>query len=118
MKGPTPREIPFTGVRLRFDSNKSFEDVLSAVLADVGDRPLLINEVADNSESWDSYKKQIESHIGLSGFSLFAMIDHGAWNKKVILTFRPFGPEKARRVCVTERRCYAYRHSFAKRESK
>ena len=83
MKGSTPREIPFTGVRLRFDSNKSFDEVLSALLADVGDKPLLINEVADNSESWDSYKKEIESHVGPSGFSLFATIDHGAWIKKV-----------------------------------
>ena len=35
----SPREIPFTGVRLRFDSNKSFDEVLSALLADVGDKP-------------------------------------------------------------------------------
>ena len=28
-------------------------------------------------------KKEIESHIGPSGFSLFAIIDHGAWIKKV-----------------------------------
>ena len=78
MKSSTPREIPFTGVRLRFDSNKSFDEVLSALLADVGDKPLLINEVTDNSESWDSYKKDIESQVGPSGFGLFATIDHGA----------------------------------------
>jgi uncharacterized protein (DUF302 family) len=83
MKDSTLREIPFTGVRLRFDSNKSFDEVLSALLADVGDKPLLINEVADHSESWDSYKKEIEAHVGPSGFSLFATIDHGAWIKKV-----------------------------------
>ena len=83
MKDSTPREIPFTGVRLRFDSNKSFDEVLSSLLADVGDKPLLINEVAHTSESWDEYKKEIESHVGPSGFSLFATIDHGAWIKKV-----------------------------------
>jgi uncharacterized protein (DUF302 family) len=83
MKGSTPREIPFTGVRLRFDSKKSFDEVLSALLADVGDKPFPINEVAANSESWDEYKKEIESHVGPSGFSLFATIDHGAWIKKV-----------------------------------
>ena len=48
-----------------------------------GDQPLLINEVAANSESWDSYKKEIEAHLGPSGFSLFATIDHRAWIKKV-----------------------------------
>jgi len=83
MKKSSPREIPFTGVRLRFDSNKSFDEVLSSLSAEVGDKPFPINEVAANSESWDSYKKEIESHVGPSGFSLFATIDHGAWIKKV-----------------------------------
>jgi len=83
MKDSNSSEITFNGVRLTFDSNKSFDDVLSSLLADVGDKPVLLNEVAANSESWDSYKKEIESHIGPSGFSLFAIIDHGAWIKKV-----------------------------------
>ncbi len=83
MKDPNPREIAFNGVRLTFDSNKSFDEVMSSLLADVGDKPVLLNEVAANSESWDSYKKAIESRIGPSGFSLFAIIDHGAWIKKV-----------------------------------
>jgi uncharacterized protein (DUF302 family) len=83
MKKSTPRTIPFTGVRLRFDSNKSFDEVLSSFLVDVGDKPLPINEIAARFESWDSYRKEIESHIGPSGFSLFATIDHGAWIKKV-----------------------------------
>lgn len=83
MKRSSPHEIPFNGVRIRFDSKKSFDEVLSSLLADVGDKPLLINDVAANSESWDEYKKEIESHVGPSGFSLFATIDHGAWIKKV-----------------------------------
>ena len=83
MESSHPHEIPFTGVRLRFDSKKSFDEVLSSLLADVGDKPFPISEVAANSESWDDYKKEIESHVGPSGFSLFATIDHGAWIKKV-----------------------------------
>ena len=55
MKG---REIPFNGVRLRFDSKKSFDEVLSSLLADVGDKPLLINDVAANSESGTSTRKK------------------------------------------------------------
>jgi uncharacterized protein (DUF302 family) len=82
MKTSNPREIPFNGVRLRFESKKSFDEVLSSLLADVGDKPFPINEVAANSESWDEYKQEIESHVGPSGFSLFATIDHGAWIKK------------------------------------
>ena len=83
MKDSNPREIAFNGVRLTFDSNKSFDEVVSSLLADVGDKPVLLNEVAANSESWDSYKKTIESRVGPSGFSLFAIIDHGSWIKKV-----------------------------------
>jgi uncharacterized protein (DUF302 family) len=83
MKGSSPREIPFNGVRLRFDSNKSFDQVLSSLLADVGDKPLPINELAAKFESWDAFRKEIESHVGPSGFILFATIDHGAWIKKV-----------------------------------
>jgi uncharacterized protein (DUF302 family) len=82
-KSSSPREIPFNGVRVRFDSDKSFDEVLSSLLADVGDKPLLINEVSAKSESWDSYSKEIESRAGPSGFILFATIDHGAWIKKV-----------------------------------
>ena len=83
MKSSNPREIPFTGVRLRFDSNKSFDEVLSSLLADVGDKPLPINELAAKFESWDSFRKEIERHVGPSGFILFARIDHGAWIKKI-----------------------------------
>jgi uncharacterized protein (DUF302 family) len=83
VKDVNPREIAFNGIRLTFDSNKSFDDVVSSLLADIGDKPVLLNEVAASSESWDNYKKEIESHTGPSGFSLFAIIDHGAWIKKV-----------------------------------
>jgi uncharacterized protein (DUF302 family) len=83
MKDSNPREIPFNGVRLRFDSNKSFDEVLSSLLADVGDKPLPINELAAKFESWDSFRKEIESHVGPSGFVLFASFNHGAWIKKV-----------------------------------
>src|SRR6266446_8400241 len=83
MKDSTLREIPFTGVRLRFDSNKSFDEVLSSLLADVGEKPLPINELAARFESWDSFRKEIESHVGPSGFTLFASFNHGAWIKKI-----------------------------------
>ena len=83
MKKSDPREIAFNGVRLRFDSNKGFDQVVSSLLADVGDKPIMINEIAAKSDSWDSFKEEIESHIGPSDFSLFGIIDHGAWIKKV-----------------------------------
>jgi uncharacterized protein (DUF302 family) len=83
MKDSNPREISFNGVRLRFDSKKTFDQVASSLLADVGDKPVSLNAIAANFESWDSYQKEVESHIGPSGFCLFATFDHGAWIKKV-----------------------------------
>ena len=83
MTTSNPQEIPFTGVRLRFDSKKSFDEVVSALLADVGEKPLMIDELPARFESWDAYKKEVESHVGPSGFILFNLMNHGAWIKKV-----------------------------------
>ena len=78
-----PREIPFNGVRLRFESEKRFDELVSALLADVGKKPLMIDELPAKFESWESYKAEVESHVGSSGFILFALLNHGAWLKKV-----------------------------------
>ena len=83
MTTSSPREIPFRGVRLRFDSKRRFDQVLAALLADVGAKPLALNDIAAKFDSWESYKKEIESHVGPCGFILFAIIDHGSWIKKV-----------------------------------
>jgi uncharacterized protein (DUF302 family) len=78
-----PREIPFDGVRLRFDSTKSFDDLVAALLADVGDKPVQINDIATRFESWESYEQEVQSHVGPSGFMLFALLNHGDWIAKV-----------------------------------
>ncbi|MFY9917994.1 MAG: DUF302 domain-containing protein [Mycobacterium sp.] len=77
-----PREIPFRGLRLRFDSAKSFDDVAAALLADVGDKPVPIDDFATRFESWEAYEREVQSHVGPGGFMLFATLDHGAWIKK------------------------------------
>ena len=76
------REIPFNGVRVSFDSKKSFDKLLQALLSDVGTKPVMVKEIADKFESWESYEKEVESHVGPSGFMLLAIFDHGAWIKK------------------------------------
>jgi uncharacterized protein (DUF302 family) len=78
-----PREIPFSGVRVRFDSKRRFDEVVKALLADVGEKPLMIDDLPAKFESWESYKAEVESHVGPSGFILFAALNHGAWIKKV-----------------------------------
>lgn len=74
-----PREIAFRGVRMRFDSAKTYDELVAALLADVGDKPVPINEFAVGFDSWDSYEREVASHAGPSGFMLFALLDHGSW---------------------------------------
>jgi uncharacterized protein (DUF302 family) len=76
------REIRFDGVRVRYGSTKSYDELVGALLADIGERPVPINEVATATEGWQSYRERVESHVGPSGFMLFALIDHGAWITK------------------------------------
>ncbi len=75
-------EIPFQGLRLRFDGDKRFEDLVDALLADVGHEPVLINDIGLKFDSWDSYEREVQSHVGPSGFMLFMQIDHGSWIRK------------------------------------
>jgi uncharacterized protein (DUF302 family) len=83
MSAPEPREIPFTGVRLRFDSSKNFDELVDALLADVGEKPVMIDDIAIDFESWDAYQEKVESYVGPSGFMLFGLLNHGGWIKKV-----------------------------------
>ena len=75
-------EIPFHGVRMRYDSAKSFDDVVAALLDDVGDKPVPIDDFTERFANWEGYEREVQSHVGSSGFMLFATLDHGAWIKK------------------------------------
>jgi uncharacterized protein (DUF302 family) len=75
-------EIPFQGLRLRFDSTKSFDDVVEALLSDIGHSPVPISDIAARFESWESYEREVQSHAGPSGFMLLALVDHSAWITK------------------------------------
>jgi uncharacterized protein (DUF302 family) len=77
-----PREIPFNGIRVRYDSAKSYDELVDALLADIGRKPIAINEIAAQTDDWETYRARIESVIGPSGFSLFGLVDHGAWITK------------------------------------
>lgn len=75
-------EIPFEGVRVRYDSTKSYGELVAALLADIGDKPVPIDDIGIGFDSWDSYEREVGSYAGPSGFMLFALLDHGAWIKK------------------------------------
>jgi uncharacterized protein (DUF302 family) len=82
MSTSDPHEIPFDGVRVRYHSEKSYEELVAALLADIGEQPVPINDVATSTGDWDSYQERVESRIGPSGFMLFGLVDHGAWITK------------------------------------
>jgi uncharacterized protein (DUF302 family) len=82
MSASNPREIPFDGMRVRYDSAKSYDELLAALLADIGEQPVPINEIAASTGDWNSYRKRVESYVGTSGFMLFGLIDHGGWLTK------------------------------------
>ncbi|MGA5541244.1 DUF302 domain-containing protein [Mycobacterium sp. NPDC051198] len=76
------QEIPFHGVRLRYESAKSFDALVAALLADVGSTPVPIDDVAARHESWETYERAVQSFVGPSGFMLFATWNHGGWISK------------------------------------
>ncbi|MET0700665.1 MAG: DUF302 domain-containing protein [Mycobacterium sp.] len=79
---PTRSETPFTGVRIRFVSEKSIDELLAGLLDDVGHRPVSLDKLAAEHDTWETYQAAVETHVGPSGFMLFASIDHGAWITK------------------------------------
>jgi hypothetical protein len=76
-----PHEIRFEGVRLRYESTKTFDQLVAALLGDIGEKPVSLDVLAA-ADSWESYQQQVEPHVGPSGFMLFKLIDHGAWIEK------------------------------------
>lgn len=75
-------EIPFQGVRIRYDSTKSYAELVAALLADIGEQPVPIGDIAKSFDSWESYEQEVQSHVGPSGFMLFGRFDHGPWIAK------------------------------------
>jgi uncharacterized protein (DUF302 family) len=82
MPSSEPRETSFNGVRLRYASTKSYDELVAALLSDIGERPVRIDEFAVQSGSWQAYQERVQSHVGPSGFMLFGLLDHGAWISK------------------------------------
>ncbi len=75
-------EVRFDGVRVHYDSAKRYDELVAALLADIGEKPVPIDDFATVTDSWDSYRKRVEPHVGPSGFMLFNLIDHGTWITK------------------------------------
>jgi uncharacterized protein (DUF302 family) len=82
MSASEPQEIAFEGVRVRYHSAKSYDDLVAALLADIGEQPVSLDDIVKASDSWESYQHHVEPYVGPSGFMLFKLFDHGAWITK------------------------------------
>lgn len=75
-----PQEIRFDGIRIRIDSDNSYEDLVAALRAEVGETPESITELpAAFFDDWGSFSTEITRHLGSSEFMLMHLIDHGEW---------------------------------------
>jgi uncharacterized protein (DUF302 family) len=74
-----PHETRFDGVRVRYDSPKSYDELVAALLADIGERPVPIDDIGKASNTWDPYEHEVQSHVGPSGFMLFGLFNHSGW---------------------------------------
>ncbi len=80
MPQPQPQETPFTGVRITLDSDKTFDDLVADLLADIGSAPALLGaDFLSGSTDWQQYQQRVTDRIGPSGFMLFALLDHTGW---------------------------------------
>ena len=71
---------PFEGKRVRFESTRSFDEVLLNLRKLVGTAtPQKVNQQASGGGSREQFEKAIQSQVGESDFMLFFEIDHGDW---------------------------------------
>ena len=103
MPSPEPRRIPFNGVRLRFDSAKPVDELVSALLSDVGAEPVDIDAIAAATDDWESYRARVQARVGPAGFMLFGMFDHGGWIGKAGIDRRVL--RVSRRGCSRRSSC-------------
>lgn len=80
MSSLDPRETRFDGVRIRIDSDNTYEELVAALLAEIGENPEPITDLpAAFFNDWGSFATEITRHLGSSEFMLIHLIDHGGW---------------------------------------
>jgi uncharacterized protein (DUF302 family) len=82
MSASNPRETRFDGVRVRYECAKSYDELVAALFADIGETAVELDEFVKAPGNWQSYEQQVEPYVGPSGFMLFKLFDHGAWITK------------------------------------
>ena len=71
---------PFEGNRVRFESTRSYDEVLLNLRKLVGSAtPQKVTKQESGGDIREHFEKAIQSQVGESGFMLFLEIDHGQW---------------------------------------
>ena len=77
-----PNVQPYTGRRVRHETARSYDEVLAALRAAVGDATKgELGAAARECTTQQAFEQRIQEVSGDSGFMLFAEMDHGAWLK-------------------------------------
>jgi hypothetical protein len=103
MSSSEPQTISFDGLRSRFETPKTYDELVAAPLSDVGDTPVPIDDLPAVLESWAAYERMVQTFVGPSGFMLFSSFNHGGWIK-VTEGSDPGNALRPRSSLVTERR--------------
>jgi uncharacterized protein (DUF302 family) len=75
-----PQETRYDGVRVRIESDNTYEHLVAALLSEVGERPESISDLPSAFfHDWGSFSTEITRHLGSSEFMLIHVIDHGEW---------------------------------------
>jgi hypothetical protein len=70
-----PRETRFDGVRIRIESDKTYEQLVAALLSEIGDYPESITDLpAAFFHDCASFATEIARHLGSSEFMLLLLI--------------------------------------------
>jgi uncharacterized protein (DUF302 family) len=82
MTGTTPTIRSFQGRRVRYETPRSFDEVLAALRTAVGDATRgELNAAVRDSPIQETFVPRMQEIAGDSGFMLFLEMDHGAWLK-------------------------------------
>ncbi len=67
-------EVHFDGVRVRYDSAKNYDEVVTALLADIGEKPVPIDDFSKRSTAGSPMNRRSNPTSGPSGFMLFGLV--------------------------------------------
>lgn len=70
-------EVEFTGKRIRYYSQRSFDEVLANLRARIGE--ITIENLLGETETREEFEQKIQKYVGDSGFMLMTQMDHGRW---------------------------------------